>query len=94
MSETRILGLMITDRIKESGLTQKVLSSHASLIRSRLGFHEVTDEVCSRNGFIIILLSGNPELWDDFEQELASVPGVEVRRMTFNALSVNVSNCE
>lgn len=93
MSETRILALMITDRIKESGMVQHILSKHASLIRSRLGFHEVSDEVCSRNGIIILILTGNPTKWDEFESALSAVQGVEVQHMSFRQEMVNVSNC-
>jgi len=36
MQELRIIGLLITDRIKEAGLTQKTLTQHAHVIKSRL----------------------------------------------------------
>jgi len=53
----KVLGLKIIDRIKEAGLTQEILSKHADLITTRLGFHEVTDEICSREAYIIIHLN-------------------------------------
>src|ERR1035437_8915851 len=39
----KVLGIKIIDRIKEAGLTQGILSRHANVITTRLGFHEVTD---------------------------------------------------
>jgi ribosome biogenesis SPOUT family RNA methylase Rps3 len=72
MKETRILGVLIKDRIKESGRTQGVLTKYAHLIRSRLGFHEVTTDVCSRTGVMILQLAGNSEQWDLLEKELPS----------------------
>ena len=56
----KVLGIKIIDRIKEAGLTQGILSRHANVITTRLGFHEVTDEVCSREAYIILHLNGDP----------------------------------
>jgi len=83
MKETRIIGLMISDRIKEAGRTQLVLSKYAHLIRSRLGFHELNENTCSRAGVIVLHLTGNKEQWLDFEQEIASIRGLEMQKMSF-----------
>ena len=83
MKEIRILGLLITDRIKEAGRTQVALTKHARIIKSRLGFHEVSTDVCSRVGVIIIQLSGNPADFDQLEQELKEIGGLEVKSMRF-----------
>jgi hypothetical protein len=83
MTETRILGLLITDRIKEAGHTQLTLSKYSRLIRSRLGFHELNDNVCSRSGIIVLHLTGKPEEWRDFEDELGTIGGLEIQNMSF-----------
>ena len=83
MTETRILGLLITDRIKEAGRTQLTLSKYSRLIRSRLGFHELNDNVCSRSGIIILHLTGSSAEWAEFEQELGLIGGLEVQNMSF-----------
>lgn len=83
MKETRILGILIKDRIKESGRTQGVLTKYAHLVRSRLGFHEVTTDVCSRTGVMILQLAGNPTEWDIFQKELEEIGGIEVQTMKF-----------
>jgi len=83
MTETRILGLLITDRIKEAGLTQLTLSKYSKLIRSRLGFHELNENVCSRSGIIVLHLTGKPEEWIELEKELDSIGGLEVQNMSF-----------
>ena len=84
MNEIRIIGLLITDRIKEAGFTQKTLSRYAHIIKSRLGFHEVTESVCSRVGVIILQLSGEREECERLESELRQIGGVELQRMVFN----------
>ncbi|TSA26318.1 MAG: hypothetical protein D4R67_08090 [Bacteroidetes bacterium] len=83
VEEIRILGLLIRDRIKESGRTQEVLTRHARLIRSRLGFHEVSEEACSRIGIILLHVAGMPAACDQLEKELGEIGGVEVQKMVF-----------
>jgi hypothetical protein len=83
MQELRIIGLLITDRIKEAGLTQKVLTRYAYLIKSRLGFHEVDENVCSRVGVMLLQLRGTPEECDKLENALREIGGTEVQKMSF-----------
>jgi hypothetical protein len=81
----KVLGIKILDRIKEAGLTQGVLSRHASIISTRLGFHEVTDEVCSREAYIILHLTGDPADSEELGSELEAIGGIEIREMIFNS---------
>ena len=84
MKELRIIGLLITDRIKEAGRTQQTLTKYAHVIKSRLGFHEVTEDVCSRTGVVILQLAGNSLECDKLEDELGQVGGLEIKRMVFS----------
>ena len=83
MKETRIIGLLIRDRIKEAGRIQLLLSKFSHLIKSRLGFHELNENTCSRAGVVILQLSGNQEEWNAFEEEIAAIGGVEMQKMSF-----------
>lgn len=80
----KILGIKIIDRIKEAGLTQGILSKHASVITTRLGFHEVTNEVCSREAYIILHLNGDPADTGNLSSELKSLEGIELREIAFS----------
>jgi len=80
----RIVGLMITDRIKEAGRMQLLLTKYAAIIRSRLGFHEVSEDRCSRTGVIILQMIDKKDLCDRFEQEVSMIGGVELQKMTFS----------
>ncbi|MBK7711606.1 MAG: hypothetical protein IPJ37_12085 [Bacteroidales bacterium] len=80
----KVLGIKIIDRIKEAGLTQGILSLHANVITTRLGFHEVTDEICSREAYIILHLNGDPADSEKLSSELEGIGGVEIREMNFN----------
>jgi hypothetical protein len=81
----KVLGIKIIDRIKEAGLTQSILSRHATVITTRLGFHEVTDDVCSREAYIILHLNGDPADSDSLTSELKTMGGIEIREMTFTS---------
>lgn len=83
MKETRILGLLIRDRIKEAGRLQVLMTKNSHLIKTRLGFHELNENTCSRAGIVILHLTGNEEEWKAFEQELSEVGGVEIQNMSF-----------
>ena len=83
MKELRILGLRVNDRIKEAGRTQAILTDYAKCINTRLGFHEVSEDVCSRTGFIILELRDSPEKWDRLENELNQIGGLDVKKMNF-----------
>ena len=93
----KILGIKILDRIKEAGLTQGILSRHASIISTRLGFHEVTDDVCSREAYIILHLTGDPADSEKLQSELRELGGIEIREMTFTSekepLNVESDKC-
>ncbi len=89
MDELRIIGINVLDRIKEAGRTQKVLSEFSNSIRTRWGFHELTDNACSRNGFIIIELFGDVSEWDLLEKELNGVGGISVQNMSFDLTAGN-----
>jgi hypothetical protein len=83
MKELRIIGLLITDRIKEAGKTQEVLTKHGNIIKSRLGFHEVSEDKCSRVGFILLQITGNQQDYERLESELSEIRGIEIQRMIF-----------
>ncbi len=80
----RIIGIRVVDRIKETGFTQDVLSKYAGLITTRLGFHELNDGVCSREGFILLHLKGDPAEWKEMSEELQAIGGIEVKEMDFS----------
>jgi hypothetical protein len=80
----KVLGIKIVDRIKEAGLTQEVLSRYAEVITTRLGFHEVSDEVCSREAYIILHLKCDNAESAGLNKELGSIGGILIREMIFS----------
>ncbi len=91
----RVIGIKITDRIKELGLVQKILSKYGSIISTRLGFHELSSELCSREGFMIIHLAGLPEDCEELTEKLKETEGITVREMVFShGLSDASTECD
>lgn len=92
----KIIGIKIIDRIKEAGLTQNILSRYASVITTRLGFHEVTDSLCSREAYIILHFNGDPADSEKLTSELEKLGGIEIREISFTsekeALNVELVN--
>lgn len=80
----RLLGIKITDRIKEAGLVQKALSEHAAVVSTRLGFHELNDQLCSREGFMIIHLAGHADDCELMVARMKKIEGLFVKEMVFS----------
>ena len=83
MNQLKIIGIQVLDRVKEAGLTQQALTRHANCIRTRLGFHELNDAVCSRTGLILLELCGSNEEQELLEKELESIGGLKIQEMSF-----------
>lgn len=91
----RVIGIKVTDRIKEAGLVQKRLTEFAGVISTRLGFHELSDEICSREGYIVIHLAGDPYQCDLLAGKLGTTEGITVKEMVFShGFSDAPSGCE
>lgn len=80
----KVLGIKIIDRIKEAGLAQGILSKYSGLISTRLGFHELTTELCSREAYMILHLSGSETEIANLHSELISLEALEIREMVFD----------
>jgi hypothetical protein len=80
----KVLGIKIIDRIKEAGLTQGILSKYSGLITTRLGFHELTTELCSREAYILLHLTGTSVETGKLYSELKELGGIDIREMTFD----------
>ncbi len=84
MNRIIILGVRITDRVKDAVVIQDLLTKYGCSIRTRLGLHEVVEEHCSTNGLIILELTGAPDEAAKLETSLLAIEGVEVQKMIFS----------
>ena len=77
----RILAIRVVDRIKESGNTQKILTRHSDLILTRLGFHELNEQICSREGYIVLHLRDDINAYGTFMSDMKGIYGIEMKEM-------------
>ena len=81
--ETRILGILITDRQKEAGKVQNVLTKYGCSIKTRLGLHEATDDVCGTSGLLLLELTGDVSEMENLEMDLVAIEGTQTQKMIF-----------
>ncbi len=79
-----ILGVRITHRAEKSLDVQNTLTKYGCSIRTRLGLHEVSEDFCSHAGLILLELTGDEAEMKKLEADLQKIPGVSVRKMTFD----------
>jgi hypothetical protein len=84
MKELWILGVHITNRVKDVSDFQAVLTKFGCTIKTRLGLHEVTDDFCALSGLVILELTGHREEFVKLENELLKIDGIEVKKMVFD----------
>ncbi len=83
--EIRILGVLITNREKEAGSVQGLLTKFGCSIKTRLGLHEISTDLCSPCGLILLELIGDTSEMDKLEKELGRLSGVQLKKMVFQA---------
>jgi len=83
MKEMRVLGVYISDRLGAAIEVQSALTKFGCSIKTRLGLHEVIDEMCSTSGLILLELTGDREESVKLENELLKIDGVQVEKMIF-----------
>ncbi len=83
MRKRIILGVQVTNRIKNALEVQEILTKFGCNIKTRLGLHEVTDAVCSTIGLLILEMYGDIKQIKEMENQLKAVHGIVVRKMVF-----------
>jgi hypothetical protein len=75
-----ILGVHVTDRMKEAVEVQKVFTHYGSAIKTRLGLHEIGS---SPEGVVLLEIVGDSNVWKEMARKLAAIEGIEVKEMVF-----------
>ncbi len=78
-----ILGIHVTERLKNAVEVQKVFSEYGCNIKTRIGLHDVDDRACSPSGVVLIEFFGAAAEADAMTAKLNEVEGVEVKQMVF-----------
>ena len=83
MSKKIILGLHVSNRVKDATKVQDVLTKFGCSIRTRLGLHDVSEEFCSPCGLIILELTGDKKEISKMESALKKIIDLDVKKMEF-----------
>ena len=78
-----IVAVHVTDRVKQAGMVQSVLTQYGGSIKTRIGLHEPTLRGASPNGIILLELVGPQELARTVIAALRNVRGVEAKSIVF-----------
>jgi hypothetical protein len=84
MAKRCVLGLMVTNRVENAPQVQKVLTEFGCNIKSRIGLHEVTENLCSPAGLILLELFGDESECAAAEAKLRDIKGLQVQKMLFD----------
>jgi hypothetical protein len=80
----KIIGIQVGNRESEALKVQELLTKNGCIIKTRLGLHESSDDLCSTSGLIILeFLSGSDTESEMLEKELSTLSSVVVRKMEF-----------
>ena len=79
-----ILGVHVTDRLKNAAMVQALFTEYGSHIRTRLGLHEVDGTPSAPNGVVLLELVGNAAKCEELATRLGAIEGVDVQRMVFS----------
>lgn len=78
-----ILGIHVTNRLKNAVDVQKVFTDYGCNIKTRIGLHDVDENACSPSGVVLIEFFGSDEEATAMMAKLNDVEGVQVQRMVF-----------
>lgn len=78
-----ILGIHVTNRLKNAASVQKVFTEYGCNIKTRIGLHDVDDNVCSPSGVVLIEFFGADDEATAMMAKLNAVEGVQVQKMVF-----------
>jgi len=79
-----ILGVHITNRLKNILDVQKIFTDYGGHIRTRLGLHELDDpDIKTPKGLIILEMVCDDGCCDEMVEKLKALEGVACQRMVF-----------
>jgi hypothetical protein len=85
MRKRCVLGILVTNRVENAGQVQKVLTDCGCYIKTRVGLHEVTEDICAPTGLILLELFGDDKAYTEVENKMKEIKGLQVQKMLFDA---------
>lgn len=78
-----IIAVKINGREAHASSVQEILTRYGCNIKTRVGFHEVSDDQCSMDGVLILQLFGENNDIENMLKELGSLDGVNLKNIEF-----------
>jgi hypothetical protein len=78
-----VLGIHITNRLKNAVEVQKVFTEYGCNIKTRIGLHDVSETVCGPSGVVLIEFFGSVAEAEQMQSALRAIDGVQVKSMVF-----------
>lgn len=83
MAQRCVIGILVTNRVENAAQIQNVFTECGCYIKTRLGLHEVTENICSPTGLIILEIFGDQKACNEVEGKLKQIKGLQVQKMVF-----------
>jgi uncharacterized protein YwlG (UPF0340 family) len=80
-----VIGFFLGDRIKDAVKVQKILADCGCYIKTRIGLHGVTVNLCPPSGLILLELFGGDDACTEVEAKLKKIKGFQVQKMVSEA---------
>jgi hypothetical protein len=83
MHKHYILGLHVTDRLRDAAAVQRILTEYGAHIKTRLGLHDIETGTPGPQGLLLLeLIDG--DAYAGLSERLKQVAGVDVQQMVFD----------
>ncbi|MDD2564713.1 MAG: hypothetical protein PHU27_10905 [Salinivirgaceae bacterium] len=82
-NQIRLMGVLIRDRKSSAAQVQSLLTEYGCSIKTRLGLHEASDNLCAPHGLVLLELTGSVADMDKLEKALNGVKSVEAKVINF-----------
>ena len=79
-----ILGIHVTNRLRNAPAVQKIFTDYGSNIKTRLGLHEVAEATCAGEGVVLLEVIGGVDIRATMVAKLGTIEGIEVKEMIFS----------
>lgn len=84
MSCYYIIGIRMDNRVNNALSFQETLTKNGCKLKTRLGLHEVSEDVCANDGLIVLQPCGTQEEVENLVKELNVLEGITAKLIDLN----------
>ena len=83
MTEHIVLGIHVTERVKQAQRIQQLFTDYGCNIKTRVGLHDASHDMCAAGGLILLEMVGETAKAYELHDRLTAIEGVHVQKMVF-----------